>query len=227
MSSYLLINIFVIIIPVVFSFEKKVRFYRKFPSVIASIFIVGAVYIIWDVIATARGDWAFSADHVMALRVFGLPLEEILFFITVPYACLFIYEVIRSRIREREYRIPDLFMIILPVPFLIVGLINTGQPYTQTVFLFTAAFFILSMWLHPGLVRSKLYWVFLVITYVPFILMNGILTSVPIVTYGADAFSGIRIYTIPLEDFFYSFSMLSFHVLVYRLILNKWQPHLQ
>jgi lycopene cyclase domain-containing protein len=226
MSSYLLINIFVIVIPLCFSFERKVRFYRKLPSVIASIIVVGILYIVWDIIATARGDWAFNAEYVLPLRIFGLPIEEILFFITVPYACLFTYEVIRSRINERVYHLPDLMMIILPVPFLIVALTNTGQPYTQTVFLFIAAFFILSSWLYPNLLKSRSYLIYILITFVPFIIVNGILTSVPIVMYGPDAFSGIRIFTIPLEDFFYSLSMLSFHVLVFRLVLNRWQPHL-
>lgn len=226
MSSYLLINILIIVIPLLFSFERKVCFYRKLPSVIASIIAVGTVYIIWDIIATSRGDWAFSSDQVLDLRIFGLPVEEILFFITVPYACLFIYEVLRSRIRDRELRVPGWVSTILPVPFLIVALTNTGQTYTQTVFLFTAAFFILCPWLYPPLIRSKLFWIFIVVTCFPFVIVNGILTSVPIVTYGADAFSGIRLTTIPIEDFFYSFSMLAFHVLIFRLVLNRWQPHL-
>ncbi len=226
MSSYLLINILIIAIPLLFSFERKVRFYRKIPSVIASILTVGTAYIIWDIIATARGDWAFNPEYVLSVRIFGLPVEEVLFFITVPYACLFMYEVLRALMKERELRIPGWVMTMLPVPFLIIALVNTGQPYTQTVFLFTAAFFILCNWIYPQLIRSKVYWVYILLTFIPFLIINGILTSVPIVTYGAGAFSGIRISTIPLEDFFYSFSMLSFHVLVFRLALNRWQPHL-
>lgn len=227
MSSYLLINILIILIPLLFSFEKKVRFYRKYPSVVASIIVVGTVYIIWDSIATARGDWAFNPDHVLAIRLFGLPVEEMLFFITVPYACLFMYEVVRSLLKDRELRMPVWFVTLLPVPFLIIALMNSGQHYTQTVFLFTAAFFILCHWLYPQLIRSKVYWVYIMLTFVPFLFINGILTSVPIVTYDADAFSGIRIITIPIEDFFYSFSMLSFNVFIFRLVLNRWQPHLR
>lgn len=227
MSSYLLINILVVAIPFVFSFERKVRFYRKLPSVAVSLLIVGTVYIVWDAVAASRGDWAFNPDHVMAIRFFGLPVEEILFFITVPYACIFIYETLRSIFHDRVLKIPDIVFVILPVPFIIAALSVPGQSYTQTVSLFTAAFFIISLWLYPALLRSTIFWICIAITFVPFFIVNYMLTSIPIVTYGADAFSGIRITTIPLEDFFYSFSMLAFHILVYRLVLNRWQPHLQ
>ena len=54
--------------------------------------IVGGVYIYWDVLATERGDWAFNDSYILGIRFFGLPLEEILFFVTVPYAMIFLYE---------------------------------------------------------------------------------------------------------------------------------------
>jgi lycopene cyclase domain-containing protein len=227
MSSYLFINISVVLLPLLFSFEKRIRFYRRSPSVAASVLIVGMVYIVWDSIATARGDWNFNSDHVMDFRLLGLPLEEILFFITVPYACIFIYEVLRSYFNDRIFRVPAWFRYSIPVPFIIIALGTPNQPYTHTVSLFTAAFFILSSWLYPSLTQSKLFWVFIMISFVPFFLVNYLLTSIPIVTYGEDAFSGIRITTIPLEDFFYSFSMLAFYLLVYKLVLNRWQPNLQ
>lgn len=227
MSSYLLINICVIAIPLLFSFERKVQFYRKFPSLLISIASVGTVYVMWDIVATARGDWAFSPEHVIGIDVYGLPIEELLFFITVPYACLFIYEVVRAYMPEKKLGIPTVVFMVPVVAGIVVGFIAQGQPYTQTVSLFTAAFFILSLLIYPDLLRSSQFWIFIAITYVPFFVVNYMLTSIPIVTYGPEAFSGIRITTIPLEDFFYSFSMLGFHVLIFRFLLNRWQSHLQ
>ncbi len=226
MSSYLLINILIIAIPVVLSFERKVQFYRRLPSVLISVIVVGAAYIVWDIAATARGDWAFHHDHVMDIRLLGLPIEEILFFVIVPYACIFIYEVLRSHLNDRILPVPGWMMLVIPVPFIIVALGTQGQPYTQTVFLFTAGFFILCYWTYPLLLQSKLFWVFMAITFVPFFIVNYMLTSIPVVTYGDGAFSGIRITTIPLEDFFYSFSMLAFNLYVYKRALKLWQPHL-
>ena len=80
MSEYLLINIATIIIPLALSFEKKLKFYNNYPSLFFSIFIVGSIYIAWDIIATARGDWAFNKEYILGVHIFNLPLEEVLFF---------------------------------------------------------------------------------------------------------------------------------------------------
>jgi hypothetical protein len=63
---------------------------------------------------------------------------------------------------------------------------------------------------------------------IPFIIFNYLLTSIPIVSYNANAIWGAdglwngRFFTIPLEDFFYNFSMLSFYLLVYQVFKKKW-----
>jgi hypothetical protein len=62
---------------------------------------------------------------------------------------------------------------------------------------------------------------FLVITFVPFLLFNGLLTALPVVLYNPKEIWGVRAYTIPIEDFFYSFSLLGFNALVYRLVQRR------
>jgi len=84
MSEYLLINIFIIIVPLLLIFEQKLKFYKKVPAVLISILVVSTVYIIWDSIAAKAGDWAFNPKYLIGVYFFDLPLEEILFFIIFP-----------------------------------------------------------------------------------------------------------------------------------------------
>jgi len=226
MSTYLLINIFIILIPVLFSFEHKVQFYRRLPALAVAIVIVGSAYIVWDVIATARGDWAFNQEYVMNVRIAGLPVEEILFFITVPYACIFIYETLRAYLPDRSFSLSHWIPALLTAVCVILSIILSHQDYTRTVFLFTGAFFILSGIVYLPLLRSSLFWLYILIAYIPFFIVNYFLTSMPIVSYNYEAFSGIRITTIPIEDFLYSFSLLAFYLLVYKLVITRWYPHL-
>jgi lycopene cyclase domain-containing protein len=45
--------------------------------------------------------------------------------------------------------------------------------------------------------------------------VNGFLTAKPVVYYHPDSFSGIRMGTIPVEDFFYNAAMLILCMLFY------------
>jgi len=48
-----------------------------------------------------------------------------------------------------------------------------------------------------------------------FFVFNYLLTSIPIVIYNPYAITNIRILTIPIEDFFYNFSMLFLYLFFY------------
>jgi lycopene cyclase domain-containing protein len=45
---------------------------------------------------------------------------------------------------------------------------------------------------------------------------------VPLVVYNDAEIWGLRVYTIPLEDFFYSFSLIALTVLFYRPLRRRW-----
>ncbi len=224
MSEYLLINLFTILIPVSLSFEKNLKFYRNFKPLSVSIFIVGGTYIIWDVIATMRGDWMFNAEYLVGLDIINLPLEEILFFITVPYATIFIYETGKFYLKDRDLNVDKSMFAIPGILFFVVGISFLSQYYTVTVMIFSSLFIFTAMILYPQILQSKIYWMWIAFTYIPFFIVNYILTSLPIVLYNPDAIWGIRITTIPFEDFFYSFSMLSLYLLVYLIFKERWLP---
>jgi lycopene cyclase domain-containing protein len=45
-------------------------------------------YLIWDVAFTKNGVWGFNPAYHGNVVILGLPLEEILFFAIIPYACV-------------------------------------------------------------------------------------------------------------------------------------------
>lgn len=217
MSTYLLINILIIFFPLILSFEKNLKFYKNVRRVFQSIALVSTAYIIWDIIATKRGDWAFSPDHIIGIYLFGLPIEEILFFITVPYSCLFIYETVKFYIKEKTiFNNPNLFLI-LSILLIVLGVIFYNQNYTFTVSIYSAAFFIGAIIFNKPILYSGNFWITMLISFLPFLIVNYFLTSIPVVTYSETAFSGKRFITIPYEDFLYSFSMISLWILFYEL----------
>jgi lycopene cyclase domain-containing protein len=187
-----------------------------------SILIVGIAYILWDIAATARGDWAFNPEFLLGLNIFNLPVEEVLFFVTVPYACLFIYETLAFYLKEKEILKSEKPFLALAAGFLVLAIVFYYQDYTATVSIFTGLFLAAAVKFFPELLRSKLFWLYAIITLIPFLLVNYFLTSLPIVTYGDQAFSSVRFITIPIEDFLYSFSLLSFYLFFYLIFKEKW-----
>jgi len=53
------------------------------------------------------------------------------------------------------------------------------------------------------------------------IIVNGILTALPVVIYSPMEISGIKLYTIPVEDFFYFFLLLMMNVYIYEYLQRK------
>jgi len=221
MYEYLLVNIGIICLPLLFSFEKRIRFYKRLPAVAISIIVVGIIYITWDIVATARGDWSFNDKFITGIRLAGLPLEEILFFITAPYACLFIYESLATLLKDRKLPVKQYFFYILAGGLIILGLYYWEQPYTSTALVVCGLFFAFSSIFYVSLLKSFLYWLYCGVVIVPFVIFNYLLTSLPVVTYASSAIWNVRFFTIPAEDFLFNFSMLSFHAGVYIVVKSR------
>jgi len=100
MSQYILVLIFSIVIPLICSFYPPLKFYRNKKALFLSIGLIVLIFGAWDVVATARKHWHFSPQGVWPLRIINLPLEEVLFFVVIPFCCIFTWEAIKF-IRQR------------------------------------------------------------------------------------------------------------------------------
>ena len=220
--NYLIIDALILLFPFLLSFKWKFKYYKYYKPLAASILIVGGSYIIWDAIVTFRGDWWFDYKYLSGPKILGLPIEEILFFVVVPYACIFIYENLVYFVGDKEIKFNKWFYFVLFLVFVVLGLIFYKQEYTILAMFSVAFFFLTSAFLYPEILKSRLYWAYLVISFIPFIIFNYLLTSLIVVHYNPLAIWGIRVTTIPIEDFFYNFSMLSFYLMVYLYFRKKW-----
>lgn len=215
MNLYLWIDLAILAAPLALSFDRKVHYVSRWPAVLASALITASLYVPWDVLKTAYGVWGFSERYAGSLRLLGLPPGELLFFLVVPFSCLFIYEVVRAYFREAQAGVPRWIWLAAAAGCLGLALVFRGQVYTLTVMLSVALFLLLASLLAPAMLASRHFWLAMALTYVPFLVFNGLLTALPIVSYNDAENWGLRVYTIPLEDFFYSFSLLGLNLLVY------------
>jgi lycopene cyclase domain-containing protein len=221
MSLYLIVDLAVLFFPLVLSFDRKVAFYRRWPSALVAIVAVGVVFVAWDVFATRRGDWSFNAAYTGTLRILGLPLEEILFFVTIPYACIFVYESVRTYLPEHGVYITPWIGSLIGVLFVVAGLASYTRPYSLTVLVVCGIFFLMASAVAPHVLMSSWFWIALGICYIPFLVVNGVLTAIPVVSYAESHIWGIRIFTIPIEDAVYSFVLIAANLMVHILLRTR------
>ncbi|KUO63734.1 hypothetical protein APF79_00570 [bacterium BRH_c32] len=223
MSTYLAINILVILFPLLLSFEKKLQFYKNFKSVIPAIIISALPFIVWDDIAALRGDWGFNPEHLIGIYIFSLPLEELLFFFTIPYSITFLYETGKYYLTDKSISVNKYQIYTIAFISVAFAFVFRDQYYTFTVLLFVPIILLMLTLIKNSLINSRYFWLFMLFTYIPFFVVNYLLTSLPIVTYSPDAIWGLRIITIPVEDFLYSFALIGFNLFLYTKLKSVWQ----
>ncbi|UCC92794.1 MAG: lycopene cyclase domain-containing protein, partial [Thermoplasmata archaeon] len=193
--DYLTIIVLTFLGPFVLSFDSRVRYYTKWKPLAASILVIAPIYIVWDAVATERGDWWFNEDYTSGISILGLPLAEVLFFLVVPYACIFIYEVLLYYTGDSELPFNRWAYVLAAVALLVLAVVFIDQYYTATVLVFTAAFLYIAAVLYPAILKARAYWQYALVSLVPFFLVNYFLTSIPIVLYNDEAIWGVRITT--------------------------------
>ncbi len=225
MSLYGWVMIFTIIGPLALSFDKKVHFYTRFISLFKAILPVAFVFILWDIYFTKNQIWGFTKDYISTIKIINLPLEEVLFFILVPYACLFIYEVVQAYFPNLNLkRVVPIFNFTFIGLGAILLLFGFGNWYTTSAVLIGILLII-----YFGIIQKTKWYCWFVIAYlvalIPFIIVNGILTGAvtpkPIVWYSEAHIVGWRIITIPIEDLFYNLALLLPITLIYERFKKK------
>lgn len=82
-------------VPFVLSFWPGLGFYRDKRALFYSLALISVTFGAWDIFATWRGHWYFNSQGVWKFRLVNLPLEEWLFFLVVPFCCIFTWEIIK------------------------------------------------------------------------------------------------------------------------------------
>lgn len=215
--TYALLLAASVLVPLLRSFENRIRFYQKWPALFAGIFVMMAVFIPWDAVFTQNKVWWFSHQHVLGLYLWGLPLEEWLFFIIIPFCVVFTYEVVRYFLPGKVF--PETSRLIalgLGMLFLVIALLNTDKVYTLVVMALTAFLSLLQLIIRSHKTWLSHFYLTYLITLLPFFIVNGVLTAVPVVSYDNSQNLGIRLISIPIEDAVYLMGMMLIVMMVYE-----------
>lgn len=223
--TYLLVNFFSIIIPFLFSYHPKLRFDKHFSAFFKANMITAILFLIWDAAFTAKGVWSFNDHYTIGWKIFNLPIEEILFFICIPFACLFTIHCMNLFFRLRwKARTENLFVLFFGTLLLITGLYHIEKLYTSWTFISTALMLFLFKYYFKVEWLSNFIMIYSVLL-IPFFIVNGILTGTgpdqAVVSYNNNENLGIRLLTIPLEDIIYGLELLMLNLFFYYRFSNN------
>lgn len=225
-SLYLLVNFFTISIPFIYSFHPRIRFHKHWSAFIVAALLVAIPFVVWDGIFTARGVWGFNDRYITGIHLLNLPLEEVLFFICIPFSCVFTYFCL-----EKFYslgwhpQVENAFCLIFSGIMIVLGFLFLDRIYTTITFFSTGLVclflrFVLKVdWFGKA---TLVYGILLL----PFFIVNGVLTGAgleePIVWYDNSQNLGLRMYTIPVEDAFYGFELILLNILLFKWFQKRF-----
>ena len=213
MGFYLTILLLSFSIPFLLSFDRKLHFFTQWKHAIPAILIVAVAFILMDMLYTHLGVWGFNPDYYLGFQIFNLPLEEVLFFILIPYACVFLHEVLKLyfpkiHLNKKNSNILSLLLLGTSVVLIVVTFPGLYSVYSLAL---TVLALLLALLLDKENEMGYFYFSFLVML-IPFVIVNGFLTGSfagnEVVWYDNSENSSLRLLTIPVEDFGYGFGML-------------------
>ena len=180
------------------------------------------------IVFTKLGVWSFNPQYVIGIYFLNLPVEEMLFFICIPFSCVFTYFCL-----DKFYKlgwtdkIEKNFVSILFIILMIVAFVFGKQLYTSVTFITTAFVCVFLKFIFRVTWFGKAISVYAILL-VPFLIVNGILTGSglphPVVIYNKTEIMNIRLFTIPLEDVFYGLELFLLNLALYNWLLKlKWK----
>jgi lycopene cyclase domain-containing protein len=211
---YFAFNVIVLLAPLIGIFLWQHDFWQRWRRLLLAWATVSVAWIGLDAFSVTQGWWSYNSSYILGPRVWGLPAEEIAFFFTVPFASMAAWHVLHSAMPQQQYSGTR-----APIGLLVIALALSGAAIwwadrPRTLFDCLIAIATVVALAGSQLVRLRAFWHWNLLILVACGLFNTILTAAPVVWYSQAAMSGVRIGTIPLEDFIYNFSLLNLFLLV-------------
>lgn len=214
--TYLLINFFTIIICFIYSFDRRIQFNLHFGTFAKASIIVAIPFILWDIYFTKIGVWWFNDAYVIGWRIGGLPIEEWLFFICIPFSCVFTYFCLTKFFDLSLFNaFNNIIVFITTIVCAVVALLYFDRTYTMVTAIVTICSVIYFHFIAKQEWIGQASFIFFVLM-LGFFPVNGILTGSglesPIVNYNSNEFLNLRMGTIPIEDTVYGYAQFLWNI---------------
>jgi lycopene cyclase domain-containing protein len=225
-TLYLLLNLGSVSVPFLYSFHPRLQLHKRFLWIFISILLTMLIFIPWDVIFTLHKIWGFNDTYFLGIKFLSLPIEEWLFFICIPFACVFTHYALllyfpNLKLNKTSTKwISNGLMALL----FVLAVINYDKWYTVINFSLAIPLTLLVYKYNTKLLQH--FFLTFLVMLIPFFIVNGILTGSfienQVVWYNNAENLGIRMGTIPVEDSIYAYTMILCNLFLTELFVKKF-----
>lgn len=223
---YLLLNLGSILIPFLFSFHPKIKFYKHWKTLFPAMLITMLVFIPWDIIFTRHGFWGFNNRYFLDVQMFDLPIEEWLFFICIPYACVFTHYALLHYLPKALFSVKYTKRVSYSLVSLLCLATIFNYDKWYTLINFGYAILLLSLVYKLNFKLLQEYYFTFIIILIPFFIVNGVLTGSfienEVVWYNNLENLDFRLFTIPIEDTIYAFTLILSSLFLMKLLQRRF-----
>tara|TARA_R110002012_G_scaffold4274_1_gene19630 strand:+ start:20896 stop:21474 length:579 start_codon:yes stop_codon:yes gene_type:complete len=190
-----------------------------------------AFFIPWDIIFTQNGIWGFNEKYLSGIKLANLPIEEWLFFICIPYACIFTICAFKNLLPKFSISEKTTQIIYFSIQTILIATLLYFYDRWYTAINFGYAIVLLALVFNYNREVLQVFFPVFLILLVPFFIVNGFLTGSwiheEVVWYNNAENLGIRIGTVPIEDSVYALSMLLTIYVLMEKFKKRYSPKLQ
>jgi lycopene cyclase domain-containing protein len=220
--TYLLLQLAFLVIPVILSTHKKIRFAFQLRYLLPAIVFSGAIFVMWNMRFNELLIWTYNPKYITGILLAQVPLEEWISFLIIPLSSVYIHEYLKIRLEKLDTQ--NIFVALSLLLFIGTGIL--AYVFRRNIFSFFT-FFLTAIYLGYTVFRNrfkKYYTAFygsFVVTLLPFFVVSVIALHLPVISYNTDHIMGIELLSVPIERFFYVFLMLLINTTIYEYLSER------
>lgn len=219
--SFLLLDLFLILIPIVLSFDKNVLAKDHIKWIMPAILVPGIIFSTITIIFTFLGVWGFNSAFLMGSYYREVPIEQHLFFFAFSFAGLGIYNYLNLKFPNNHLQKFSLsvsnLMLGVCVAFIFFAY---AKWYTVVTFSILLLLLLYIEYLNKIRFMYRFYRAY-VACLVPFSICYGLLCNLPTLSYNKAETIKLSLANIPLENHFYMMAMLLLSVYLFEFFKQR------
>ncbi len=206
--TFLLLNLFLLLIPIALAADKKVFALKDISSFLLPSLVVTVIFSEVAVFLTGINAWTFNPAYLLGISYRKLPLEAYLFIFTFSFAGLGIYTYFNARFPKNDWQKYSLAVSHALMGVCIAILFFAySKWYPAITFAFLLLLLIGVEYINTLRFMYKFYRAF-VISLIPFHIVYLLICNLPIQNYQANENLGFNLFKIPFENYFLIMGML-------------------